>query len=178
MITIKTRLDAGIYASEGGGETRTVATYATGPRNLLRAIARRDEIAAANVRSYGNIGCGKTWIEIDGKPIDQDALDAVAREPDRTPEGWSNYSGGWYEASRTEKARDLIDDVATGEYARERARIAACSQAYDDAYEDGYNDAAAGRPNRAREYGSMAAVYMDGRVDGGWARLASEEEPA
>lgn len=76
-IKIKTHLDAGIYASCGGGETRTHYRYTTGPRNLLRAVRTLQEHRAAMIRSYGNVGCGGTWLEIDGVVIHDGWLDDV-----------------------------------------------------------------------------------------------------
>ena len=70
-IQIKTRLHDGIYRSQGGGQTRVVAEWNYGPRNLVKALRflwreRRD-----NARYYGNIGCGHSWLcTTDGRTLD------------------------------------------------------------------------------------------------------------
>ena len=68
-IVIKTRLDDGIYKSHGGGEEVIQNTYHLGPINLLKAFRELDEIQSSNIRGYGSIGAGSSWIEIDGKEI-------------------------------------------------------------------------------------------------------------
>jgi len=70
-ITIKTHLNNGIYKSSGGGEIRTHYEFTTGPRNLLKAIEQLSEHRSDMAHSYGNIGCGRSWLEIDGQAIDQ-----------------------------------------------------------------------------------------------------------
>ena len=65
-ITIRTHLDAGISASQGGGRIRIQHTLAAGPLNLLRAARRLPEHRAMMTRAYGNIGCGASWLQIDG----------------------------------------------------------------------------------------------------------------
>jgi hypothetical protein len=70
-IQIKTRLHDGIYKSSGGGETRLVAEWGYGPRNLVKAYRFLLERRASNKRSYGNIGCGHTWLcTDDGRTLD------------------------------------------------------------------------------------------------------------
>lgn len=114
-ITIKTHLHEGIYKSEGGGQTRVVAEYSTGPRNLIRAIAELSEIRASNRRGYGNIGCGRSWLEIDGvalthwheEEMNADLIEEEMRcyrrgDLHRKPE------------SLTERARDLISRAQAG----------------------------------------------------------------
>lgn len=70
-IEIKQRLHDGIYKSSGGGETLTVQQYKIGPLNLLKAIREEAELAESNSRSYGSVGCGETWIEINGVDINE-----------------------------------------------------------------------------------------------------------
>ena len=104
-ITIKTRLNDGIYKSSGGGETRTHYEWATGPRNLLKAAETLIEHRASMVRCYGNIGCGASWLEIDGVEIHQYDLESLYN-PDLLPTGMT----------RTEQARELLASVAAGTY--------------------------------------------------------------
>lgn len=110
-ITVHTKLDSGIYQSSGGGEDRTVATYNIGPRNLLSAIAYRQEERTSNIRIHGGIGCGSTWLEISGVIIDDSDLDDVSQN-DR--ELYDNDYDLLHCKSRTQKAADLINDVLSG----------------------------------------------------------------
>jgi hypothetical protein len=100
-ITIKTRLHNGIYASSGGGKTIIHYVYNVGPKNLLMAVKQLHEHRASMSRSYGNIGCGGSWIEIDGLRIDNSEL----------PENMKD-------------ARQLIDDINSGELLKNREWIA------------------------------------------------------
>lgn len=119
MITINTRLDSGIYRSQGGGETVTHHTLTTGPRNLLRAIRLLADHRASMTRSYGNIGRGATWLEIDGVEIHDYDLDEVARDDREFADPYSSHR----EPTRTEKAASLIEDARSGEY-RNRQKAA------------------------------------------------------
>jgi hypothetical protein len=70
MIQIKTRLNEGIYRSSGGGQTCVVAEWRYGPRNLVKAWNALDRIRRETERNYGNIGCGRTWLETtDGRQL-------------------------------------------------------------------------------------------------------------
>ncbi len=106
-ITIKTRLADGIYRSDGGGQTITHYEFATGPRNLLRAI---DTLATHQEKmrnGFGNIGCGRSWLEIDGHVIPEFDLRDVATDDVAL---WGRDERGVVK-SRTEKARALIAKV-------------------------------------------------------------------
>lgn len=74
-IELHTRLDDGIYASQGGGENRVVRTWSVGPRNLLAAARELRAVRKANAQSYGNIGAGSSWLEVAGRVVDQHELD-------------------------------------------------------------------------------------------------------
>lgn len=106
-ITIKTRLHEGIYKSDGGGEVRIKYEFATGPRNLLKAIKTLHEHRGTMARGFGNIGCGVSWLEIDGQQIEGVDLDDVMEH-----ETGANC--------RTMKATQLISDVGTGAYLKDR----------------------------------------------------------
>ncbi|MEY2335113.1 hypothetical protein AAE485_15065 (plasmid) [Acidithiobacillus ferriphilus] len=110
-ITIKTRLNSGIYRSSGGGETRTHYEFTTGPRNLLKAIDTLGEHRSAMVRSYGNIGCGQSWLEIDGQEIHPFDLEAIARED---AEMYSREYTHYKLKTPTTKAMEMIAEVRTG----------------------------------------------------------------
>lgn len=71
MIQVFQRLHSGIYKSCGGGETVCVSTYNVNARNLIKAIKEEKELFASNTRCYGNIGRGKTWIEINEQELDE-----------------------------------------------------------------------------------------------------------
>ena len=74
QITLHTRLNSGIYKSHGGGQDVTVRNWNCGPANLLKALDALYEKLQSNIRGYGNIGCGSSWIEIDGEFFDATAL--------------------------------------------------------------------------------------------------------
>lgn len=112
MITIKTKLNSGIYKSSGGGEVVTHYEYTAGPRNLLNAIEQLCQHRAEMTRSYGNIGCGRTWLEIDGQVIHPYDLDEVARDDQEFFKGSGCSMASM--KTRTEKARDLLAEVAAG----------------------------------------------------------------
>lgn len=114
-ITIKTRLNDGIYKSSGGGQVRTHYEWATGPRNLLRAAETFHEHSREMVRAYGNIGCGQSWLEIDGQRVDTMDLGAI-QVHDKEILG-AEYQFASRVQSPTDKARDLIKCVRSGEYA-------------------------------------------------------------
>lgn len=107
-IVIKTHLHSGI---SGGGESRVVAEWNHGPLNLLKASKDLDERIASNKRSYGSIGCGRSWIEIDGTAINDDELPATLAD-----------------------AKQLIDDVHTGRIHKTRAAIQKMHDEYMDKF--------------------------------------------
>lgn len=106
-ITIKTRLNSGIYKSNGGGETRTHYSYAVGPRNLLKAIDQLHAHRKEMRNGYGNIGCGMSWLEIDGVEVDDYELNEVEADDSK------RYKDCMFVKieSRTDKARQLIARV-------------------------------------------------------------------
>ena len=112
MITIKTRLNNGIHKSDGGGETRTHYEFTTGPRNLLTAIEQLGEHRLDMERSFGNIGCGRTWLEIDGQEIHPYDLEEVVRnDAEMFPR--SEYTHTMTKTCTT-KAGELIAEVQAG----------------------------------------------------------------
>lgn len=124
-IAIKTRLHSGIYKSSGGGETRTHYTWATGPRNLLTAIAKLGEHRKAMCEGYGSIGCGITWLEIDGVEVEDHDLREAATDDRDLLKGCEFLKV----ESRTEKARQLIARVQSGTYAEDCAAVRAAIDA-------------------------------------------------
>lgn len=68
-ICLFTRLHDGIYKSCGGGEVRRREDFAPTPRGLMAAArALSKELADARLY-YGNMGCGQSWLELDGRKI-------------------------------------------------------------------------------------------------------------
>lgn len=82
-IAIKTKLADGIYKSDSGGDVVTHATYKCSPRGLVMAINYLRVHRWQMVKSYGNIGCGKSWIEIGGVAFGDSAFCGIeiGREP-------------------------------------------------------------------------------------------------
>ncbi|MHB1441081.1 MAG: hypothetical protein ACYCSO_10165 [Cuniculiplasma sp.] len=74
QITLHTRLNSGIYKSHGGGQDVTVSNWNCGPANLLKALDSLYEERQSNIRGYGNIGCGSSWLEIDGEYFERPRL--------------------------------------------------------------------------------------------------------
>lgn len=70
MIIITTKLHSGLTRSLAGKEFHT--EFNTGPLNLLKAVREYRAERAESIRSYGNIGCGHTWLEIDGVHVPND----------------------------------------------------------------------------------------------------------
>jgi len=68
-IVIRTKLDKAV----GGGEF-VEAQLNLGPLNLIKAKKIRQERADANRVGWGNIGCGRSFIEINGEHIPFDFL--------------------------------------------------------------------------------------------------------
>ena len=48
----------------GGGTTREVRRWRLGPRNLARAVRALDGHRTKTERVWGNIGCGRTWLNL------------------------------------------------------------------------------------------------------------------
>lgn len=129
-ITIKTHLHEGIYKSSGGGETRTHYEWTTGPRNLLKAVNTLHEHRADMVRGYGNIGCGGSWLEIDGVVIDRFDIDNISNDDFADlPAEERRYGSSWAR-TRTQKALDLLAEIKAGTYTASRKVAADDYDAY------------------------------------------------
>ena len=130
MITIHTHLDARIYASSGGGQDCIRYTWADGPLNLLHAAQKLPEHRASNIRGFGNIGCGRSWLQIGEQRIDDLDLPSTLAE-----------------------ARDLLQRVESGQYAADlRATAAAIA-------ESAAAEAAHQAEQMAREMADMSAAH-------------------
>jgi hypothetical protein len=80
-ITLHTRLHSGIYESQGGGLDRVINEWNLGPLNLLKAIKSLYDERQSNLLGYGNIGCGYSWLEINGNRFDEnDLIDEIQFE--------------------------------------------------------------------------------------------------
>lgn len=64
-IKIITRLNTGI-ADKYAGQHRVHHEFETGPRNFLKAIDTLIKHRKLMENNFGNIGCGSSWITIDG----------------------------------------------------------------------------------------------------------------
>ena len=69
MIEIFTKLNNGIR-DIGGKEIKQYKWNKTSGRNLLIATKKLIEHKEEMKKCYGNIGCGNSWIRINGKDID------------------------------------------------------------------------------------------------------------
>jgi hypothetical protein len=103
-ISIITRLHTGI-SGHADGEPFVEHTYSCGPRNLLRAINDLGETRRNNRQGYGNMGCGSTWIAINGTPIRDEELSELEYETEVSELG---------RITRTEWARNFIASVLDG----------------------------------------------------------------
>lgn len=96
-IVIKTRLDEAIGKRLGGGQTVEVKRWKATPGKLVRAARALHAERRVNRRCYGNVGCGRSWLEIDGQEI----------------------AGVYLSTLRSiDDARDLLEYVASGAYAK------------------------------------------------------------
>ncbi len=108
-ITIKTKLDDGIYASHGGGQIKTHYEFTAGPRNLVKAIETLHEHREEMKRGFGNIGCGHSWMEINGKQVNLYDMEDVMKDD---AEAFGPNAPASMIKTRTEKARELLADYA------------------------------------------------------------------
>jgi hypothetical protein len=108
-ITIKTKLHDGVYVSQGGGKVVTHYEFTAGPRNLVKAIktlhSHKDEIKEC----FGNIGCGHSWMEINGKQVNIYDMEDVMKDD---AEAFGPNAPASMIKTRTEKARELLADYA------------------------------------------------------------------
>lgn len=130
MIEIKTRLDDGIYRSQGGGETRTHFSWSTGPRNLLLALGQLREHRATMRQGYGSIGCGHSWLEVDGHLLDEvdelaDQTAAAGRQLDEMRDLLGRLGVQWLSRRDRRHARHQPAVAITG-IAVEAQRAAGC----------------------------------------------------
>lgn len=68
-ITIVTRLHRGVSDENAGIALEAWEMHESGPLDLLVAVETLIKERKSNVLSWGNIGCGHSWIEIDGMAI-------------------------------------------------------------------------------------------------------------
>ena len=96
------RLHAGIYRSSGGGERRVLRRFAPGPRGLTEATRYDQEAKAQAVRSFGNVGCGGTWIEV----VQVGCEEGMSIDPEwYAPPAGASWE--WWEQERNEVAREI-----------------------------------------------------------------------
>jgi hypothetical protein len=120
MIKIMTRLDDGIYASQGGGEVRERYHWnKTSGRNLLLAAKKLPEHRSDMSTAYGNIGCGSSWIEIDGRKVSPGSI--LEHEIYRLVDDWCGASS--YKGTPTQAMQSLLDEIESGEYDKKIDRM-------------------------------------------------------
>lgn len=113
-ISIRTHLDSGIYASQGGGQTIVHYRWNAGPLNLLKAAAKMSEHRKHMVQCYGNIGCGRSWLYIGDVAMDEEDIFMELE--------YAKWNG----KSRLDVARAIIADPSRYSLARlDRARAEA-----------------------------------------------------
>ena len=76
MISIKYTLTQGM---DGAG-THTECEMTTGPRNLIKVAEAFDSVRDRLKAAYGNVGCGRVWVEIDGVEVSESELKKVTRQ--------------------------------------------------------------------------------------------------
>lgn len=101
-ITIVTCLDERVA---GGREATIRHTWPIGPRNMIKAIDHLPQHRIEMEQSYGNVGCGSSWIEIAG--IRFTNYDAMSYAFD-TEEPHSEYIK---RISKTEWCRNFIEKI-------------------------------------------------------------------
>lgn len=74
-IVLVTKLNEGIYKSDGGGQRQEVADWNIGPLNVMAAVRLLNQEIRDNRRNYGNIGCGESWLEINGHRFNREDFD-------------------------------------------------------------------------------------------------------
>lgn len=75
MIVIKYSLVEGM----SGAGVHIKREVSTGPRNLMAAAEDFDAVRKHLKEAYGNIGCGRVWIEVDGKEVDRHELEKLTK---------------------------------------------------------------------------------------------------
>ena len=108
-ITIKTKLHDGVYASQGGGKVVTHYEFTAGPRNLVKAIKTLHSHKEEIKECFGNIGCGHSWMEINGKQVNIYDMEDVMKDD---AEAFGPNAPASMLKTRTEKARELLADYA------------------------------------------------------------------
>lgn len=76
MIKIKYTLTQGMT----NAGTHTEFTAATGPRNLVKVAETYEQTKRRLKEAYGNIGCGRVWVEVDGRELGEDELLRLRRQ--------------------------------------------------------------------------------------------------
>lgn len=139
-ITIKTRLDEGIYESCGGGQVLTHYKWNIGPRNLIKAFKALREHSRLMTQSYGNIGHSGSWIEVNGTRVS--GLDES--EFQICDDGNCTYKP----VTKTEWAKRYIQKVLDGTLKKEREDFARFQDKKESAEQIGFDDGVKGNPKK------------------------------
>lgn len=121
MIELHTRLNDGIYQSQGGGQDIVAQSWATGPRHLMTAIAALTTRRAEMIRCYGNVGCGNTWLAVDGVTLDDADCAGVIYAEDVRRDWAESDDHGPQPLSQTAEAQVLLVRLARERATREAA---------------------------------------------------------
>jgi hypothetical protein len=123
QIFVKQKLDPGIYKSYGGGQEKTVKVFKFSPRNLRMASNLVYTTHCDNIKVFGNIGCGYTWLEVDGEPITEDEVKYILDfnpnpSIDEFKLGLSKYKEGLSGLNEWLDQKVAEDEAAYAEYDR------------------------------------------------------------
>jgi len=113
MIAIKYRLVEGM---DGAG-THTERELATGPRNLVKIAGELDGVIERLKAAYGNVGCGRVWVEVEGLEIDSYELRKLRKDDYQSD--LADYKAGITSSkpdSVTFRACEMLADIKSGSY--------------------------------------------------------------
>ena len=96
QIVLKTRIADGIYRSAGGGQTITASRRPVTARGLVNAVQELVKEEMGNRLVFGNVGCGRSWLEVGGREVD--SFDV-------------GYVSGRYGGTKTSRAQRVLDDM-------------------------------------------------------------------
>ena len=80
MITIKTKFHPSTTTAIECGEIQTIKRFNVSPRNLMRAAEFLKRHTSEAIRSWGNVGHVRSWLEINGRAISNDDLLELDKE--------------------------------------------------------------------------------------------------
>ena len=161
MIDLHTRLSEGIYRSQGGGRDLVAQSWTTGPRNVVAAISALTARRAETVRCYGNVGCGQTWLTVDGVTLDDaDMAGVICAEAVRRD--WAeSHDYGPRPPSQTGEATALLARLGRARQASEAARTLGSIKTAKKAAASRANLPTGGRPPAGPYYTTWGSTRGD-----------------